>query len=75
MSYLALALAELMRDCDCVVRTLRVTTKENVTTDTLSRGSAAVALRLAKSMHLAPTRLRVSESLFDVMRRAIEPVP
>lgn len=75
MRPLALALAELMRDSGCLIRTLRVTTKENETSDTLSRGSAATALRVAQHLGLSPRRIRIPPVMFQEFRAVIPARP
>ena len=67
MSPLARALAELSSQPWRVVRTLRVTTKENLLADVLSRGMHGAAQQAAKELGLEHRQLEVPQHLWQLL--------
>ena len=67
MNPLARALAELSSQPGRVVRTLRVTTKENLLADDLSRGVHAAARQAAKELGLEHRQLEVPQHLWRML--------
>ena len=67
MNPLARALAELSAQPGRVVRTLRVTTKENLLADELSRGLHDAAKKAARELGLAHRQLEVPQHLLELL--------